>query len=107
MTDTPGPDATPETGGAAGSSPAAVPPSAAASPATEPGLADDLQTLAQDLRSPVMGAPAQRVTGMLIIALVVIALVIGFTALAKQGALTLDGATAPPSPSGAVVVLLA
>jgi hypothetical protein len=67
---------------------------------------DSLETLAEDLKRPLMGAPVQRVTGLLIIALVLAALLIGFTALQKQGKLRLDadGPPVTPGPSAGLVL---
>jgi hypothetical protein len=75
-----------------------------AEPPDEPP--DTLETLANDLRGPMLGSPRQQVTGMVIIAIVLLGLLFGITALARDGAFDVDlggPLFGRPSPSAGVV----
>jgi len=78
---------------------------AGAAPEAEvyPTLQEEFAELTPDLKRSMFGKPAQLITGLLIGALLVVALLIGLTALAKDGAVPL----VPPDPvaSPSVIVM--
>ena len=69
-----------------------------------PTLQEEFAELTPDLKRSMFGKPAQMITGLLIGALVLVALLIGLTTLAKDGAVPLFSPAPVVSPSGIVVL---
>jgi len=99
----------PGDGGSAAAQAAATRETAAPGPGTAapkeeplPTLQDEFAELTPDLRRSMFGKPAQMITGLLIGALMLVALLIGLTALAKDGAIPLVSPAPLVSPSAFV-----
>jgi hypothetical protein len=86
--------------GAAAASGVAAP---ASDEAPAPTLQEEFAELSPELRRSMLGKPAQMITGLLIGALVLVALLIGLTSLAKNGAVPLISPAPTASPSAIVV----
>jgi hypothetical protein len=67
-----------------------------------PTLQEEFAELSPELRRSMLGRPAQMITGLLIGALVLVALLIGATSLAKNGAVPL---IPPPTASPSAIVV--
>lgn len=67
-----------------------------------PTLQQEFAELTPDLKQSMFGKPAQMITGLLIGAVVLVALLIGLTTMAKTGAVPLFSPTPLVSPSGAI-----
>ena len=76
---------------------------AAPVPEVYPTLQEEFAELTPDLKRSMFGKPAQMITGLLIGALLLVALLIGLTALAKDGAIPLVSPEPPASPSAIVI----
>ena len=91
---------TPEPGVATPEPGVATPGPEAAEPLTT--LQEEFAELSPELRRSMFGKPAQAVTGLVIGALVLVALLIGLTTLAKNGPVPLISPAPVASPSGIV-----
>ena len=91
---------TPEPGVATPESEAATPEPEADEPL--PTLQEEFAELSPELRQSMFGKPAQAVTGLLLGALLLVALLIGLTTLAKNGPVPLISPAPVVSPSGIV-----
>jgi hypothetical protein len=97
----PGEAVTPGERGEAEAQPGEATPGEAVTP-EEPTLPEEFETLAEDMRGSMLGKPAQRVTGLIILVLLFFAAMLGLAALRDSGAL---GDPASPGPSGTVEIV--